>query len=294
LCVDNFNDYYAPETKEKNLSEAKNNTKFRLYRADITDYDAMENIFKENKIDAVIHLAARAGVRPSIDNPLLYARVNINGTLNLLELSRKYNMKYFVFGSSSSVYGSRTKTPFKETDMTDSPISPYASSKKSAEAFCYVYSSLFNMNIICLRFFTVYGPRGRPDMAPYLFTKRIDENEEIKRFGDGKTKRDYTYISDIVDGIYSSLLLLLENKTGFEIINLGNSKPVELNYFIEVIEKALGEKAKIKQCPIQKGDVPLTYASLEKAERLLNYNPKVSIEEGMKKFTEWYKKNKND
>ena len=285
ICIDNLNLYYSSERKIKNIEHNFGNINFKFFVMDIKNKDNIEQIFQKNKIHKIIHLAARAGVRPSIEKPLLYGDTNVGGTLNLLELARKYNVKNFVFASSSSVYGKNKKIPFSEEDNVDFPISPYAASKKACELFCYTYSHLYGLNVTCLRFFTVYGPRGRPDMAPFLFTKLISEGKSIKMFGDGNTKRDYTYISDVVDGIISAL----NKNLRFEIINLGNNKPVSLKEFISIIEKVLGKKAKIKKEKIPEGDVPLTFADIEKAKKLLDYNPKVSIEEGMKKFIEWYK-----
>jgi len=251
---------------------------------DILDLSRLGEIFAQERPEKVIHLAARAGVRASILNPLLYKETNIGGTLNLLELAKENDVANFVFASSSSVYGENSKIPFSEDDRTDCPVSPYAATKKACELFCYTYSRLAGLNITCLRFFTAYGPRGRPDMAPYLFTKNITEGKQIQRFGDGRSKRDYTYISDIVSGVVSAL----DKKFKFEIINLGNSKTAELNEFIRLIERMAGKKADIKQMPMQKGDVPATYADISKAKRLLGWEPKVSLEEGMKKFIDWY------
>jgi UDP-glucuronate 4-epimerase len=290
ICVDNINPYYSPERKIKNIKHNFKNPDFNLVIIDIREKDELEQVFCNEKIDKVVHLAARAGVRPSIEKPLWFKETNVSGTVNMLELSKKYKVKNFVFGSSSSVYGKVNKAPFEETDDTSHPISPYAASKKACELFCYTYSHLTDLNVIILRFFTVYGPRGRPDMAPYLFTKWIDEGKQIKRFGDGTTKRDYTYVGDIVEGVTKAL----EKNLDFEIINLGNSTLIDLNHFIKVVEKAVGRKAKIKQYPEQEGDVPVTCASIDKAKNMLGWEPKVSIEEGMKKFVEWYKKNKND
>jgi len=285
FCIDNFNDYYDISVKENNVKEFEDNENFKLFRIDILDYEKLREIFKNNDIDKIIHLAARAGVRPSLENPQLYADVNIKGTINLLELAKEFNIKNFVFASSSSIYGINKKVPFSEDDEVIQQVSPYGVSKRSAELYCYCYHKLYGLKISCLRLFTVYGPSGRPDMAPYLFTKLIDEGKEIERYGDGTTKRDYTFVTDIIDGI----LAAMDKDLDFEIINLGNSKPIELKYFISVIENALGKKANIKQLPDQPGDVPITYANTSKAERLLGYNPKVSIEEGMKRFVEWYK-----
>jgi len=288
ICIDSFNDYYDPKQKELNIKECTKNSKFKLYREDIRNLDKLKQIFKENEIDKIIHLAAYAGVRYSIQNPLLYADVNINGTMNLLDLAKSYKIQNFVFASSSSVYGNNKKVPFSETDNVDFPISPYAATKKSCELMCHTYHKLYDLNVTCLRFFTVYGPRGRPDMAPYKFTKIIDEGKELPMFGDGTTKRDYTYVSDILNGILAALDKDLE----FEIINIGNSSTIELREFITVIEKLLDKKANIKKKPMQPGDVNNTFADVSKAKELLGYSPKISVEEGMKKFVSWYKKNK--
>jgi UDP-glucuronate 4-epimerase len=245
----------------------------------------MNAIFEDNDITTIIHLAARAGVRPSIDDPLLYEDVNIKGTLNLLELSRKHNVENFVFASSSSVYGANEKVPFSEEDCVDRSISPYAASKKACETFCYTHHHLYNLPVVCLRFFTVYGPRQRPEMAIHKFTQLIDEGSEIEMYGNGASKRDYTYIDDIVDGIVNAT----DIKEGYEIINLGNSDVVELRYLIRVIEQNLGKKAKIKELPDQPGDVPITYADISKARSFIRYNPQVKIEEGVRRFVEWYR-----
>ena len=288
VCVDDLNDYYNPDAKESNIKGFLTNEKFKFYRVDIRDFKKLENIFNENKIDKVIHLAARAGVRASLKNPELYFDVNVNGTENLLKLAVKYGIKNFVFGSSSSIYGTNKKIPFSEEDDVNKQISPYAESKKKAEVLCRQYHDKFNMNITCLRFFTVYGPRGRPDMAVYKFTKLISEEKEIELYGSVESKRDYTYISDIVEGVMSAL----EKGLGFEIINLGNSTPVKLKELVEAIEKQAGKKAKIKMKEKQPGDVLITFADINKAKRLLNYRPKVGIKEGIRKFIEWYNKNK--
>jgi len=287
ICIDNFNDYYSPKIKINNIKSLLNNKLFKLYKGDICDFNRLKKIFEKEKPDIVCHLAARAGVRASIENPFIYEKVNVGGTLNVLELSRMYKVKNIVVASSSSVYGNNKKVPFSENDKTDNPISPYAATKKAAELLAYNYYHLYGLNCTVLRFFTVYGPSGRPDMAPYLFTDAIYKGKVIKKFGDGRSKRDYTFISDIINGI----LVSLEKKLGFEIINLGNSKPIELNYFINVIENIIGKKAKIQQLPKQSGDVEITCADISKAKKLLNYNPEVTIENGMKIFIDWYLKN---
>lgn len=285
ICLDDFNDFYKPEIKERNISSCKKNKKFKLYRADIRNKKILEDIFRKEKIGQIVHLAARAGVRPSINNPQLYAEVNVLGTINLLECARKSKIEKFIFGSSSSVYGLNKKIPFSEDDSLNNMISPYAITKYAGERFCYQYNQTHNIPVVCLRFFTVYGPRGRPDMAAYKFTERINDSREIEMYGDGHSKRDYTYVSDITEGIMSAI----KKEFNFEIINLGDSRPVELKYLIKLIEKNLGKKATIKNMPPQQGDVPATYADIRKAKRLLNYNPKIKIEDGIKYFIKWYK-----
>ncbi|TGC10617.1 GDP-mannose 4,6-dehydratase [Methanolobus halotolerans] len=284
IGVDNFDPYYDPSIKYRNIEHNLNMNNFVLYDADIRNIKEMNGIFKDNRIDTVIHLAAKAGVRPSIDDPVLYEDVNIKGTLNLLELGRKYDIDNLVFASSSSVYGANEKVPFSEEDCVDWSISPYAASKKACETFCYTYHHLYDLPVVCLRFFTVYGPRQRPEMATHKFTRLIDEGQEIEMYGNGTSRRDYTYIDDIVEGIIHSA----EIKEGYEIINLGNSEVVELRYLIKVIEESLGKKARIRQLPDQPGDVPITYADISKARSLIGYNPQVKIEEGIRRFVEWY------
>jgi len=285
ICIDNFDDYYNPETKEKNIKDLIKNPNFKLYKVDIVNLETLNNIFKEKKIKKIIHLAAKVGVRYSIENPWVYEEVNIKGTINLLELAKDHNIDNFIFGSSSSVYGTNEKLPFSEEDKVENPISPYAASKRADEVLCSCYHDLYNLNITCLRFFTVYGPRNRPDMALYKFTDLINNNQEIEMYGDGSSKRDYTYVMDVVNGIISAL----DKNFEFEIINLGNSKTTELKQLISLIEEKLGKKAKIKTLPMQKGDVPITYANINKAKRLLDYEPKVSIEEGINLLIGWYK-----
>jgi len=287
ICIDNFNDYYDPEIKKKNIAEALKNNNFILYKVDITNKEKLRDVFEENKMDKIIHLAARAGVRTSFENPTLYKEVNVGGTKNLLELACEFKIKTFIFGSSSSIYGVNEKVPFSEGDPIRNIISPYAETKKQGEDLCKRYHKEFGLNITCLRFFTVYGPRGRPDMAIYKFTKQIIEEKPIDVYGNGTTKRDYTYVKDIVTGILSAL----HKNKGFEIINLGNSEVVELNRLISYIGKETGKKAKINQLPIQKGDAPITYADISKARRLLKYQPKTNIEKGIKLFVEWFKRN---
>ncbi len=273
VCVDNFDDYYSLKIKERNIRGCLKNKNFKSYKKDITNYDDMKKVFEENGITKIVHLAAKAGVRASFENPELYKKVNVEGTRNLLKLAKEFGVKNFVFGSSSSVYGGNKKIPFSEEDETRDQISPYASSKKEAEILCREYSEKYGLNVVCLRFFTVYGPRGRPDMAVYKFTKLVNEGKEIPVYGNIGSKRDYTFIMDAVDGILSAL----DKELGFEIINLGDSNSIELRYLISLIEKEVGKKAKVKKMERQKGDVDITFADISKAKKLLEYRPKTFI-----------------
>lgn len=284
LCLDNFNDYYDPNIKFRNIERNLSHPDFELIRADIRDAQEIKKL-GAYPIDMIIHLAAMAGVRNSIANPKLYGQVNVGGTINLLNLAKDINAKNFVFASSSSVYGNNKKVPFSETDNVDNPISPYAATKKAGELLAYTYHHLHHIPISCLRFFTVYGPRGRPDMAPLKFTQLIDSGNPIDVYGDGSSQRDYTYIDDIVSGIIAAS----DNPHDYEIFNLGNNKPIGLNYFISLIEKNLGKKANIIRKPKQEGDVDITYADISKAESLLGYKPKISIEEGIERLVKWHK-----
>lgn len=288
VCVDEFNDYYSPKIKEHNIEPFLRNPNYSLHRGTITDYDFLKAIFEMEKPQRVIHAAARAGVRPSIENPFIYEDTNIKGTLNLLHLSKESDIENFVLFSSSSVYGNSPKVPFSESDPVDNPISPYAATKKATELLGHTYHHLYGLNVNVVRPFTVYGPAGRPDMFPFICTKTIDEGGEIKQFGDGTSRRDYTFIDDLSDGVIAAC----DKVFGYEIFNLGNSSTVELKYFISVVENALGKKANIKQYPMQPGDVALTNADLIKSREMLGYNPKTKIEEGMRIFVEWYQKNK--
>lgn len=285
IIIDDFNDYYDPKLKIDRKKHFLNNKKCKLIKGDVADIKTVKKLFAKHKIKKVVHLAARAGVRASLDDPFIYERTNVLGTLVLLEVSKDNNVENFVFGSSSSVYGMNKKVPFSEKDNVQQQISPYAATKIAGEALCHSYSNNYKLNISCLRFFTVYGPWGRPDMAYFKFTKNIIEGTPIEMYGDGSTKRDYTFVEDIVSGIIAAL----DNPKRFEVYNLGNSKTVELKYFIEVLEKHIGKKAVIKQKPIPKGDVLITYADLSKSKKKLKYSPKTNIEEGLKRFVEWYK-----
>ena len=289
VVIDNFCNFYDPSIKRNNVKDNLDNPNYKLYEIDLRCKSDVEKVFRENKIDVVIHLAAMAGVRPSIENPILYQEVNCIGTQNLLEVMKEYGVKNLVMASSSSVYGNNKKVPFKETDLVDYAISPYAATKKSNEVMTHVYHKLFNMNVIMLRFFTVYGPRQRPDLAINKFTRLMLNDEEVTMFGDGTTSRDYTYIDDIVSGIYSSINYVLNNKDVYEIVNLGNSSPVSLKEMINTIAEVLDKEPKIKEMPMQQGDVNITYADISKAKEMLNYDPKTPFKEGIEKFVKWYK-----
>ena len=291
VAIDNFCDFYNPKIKENNVKELLKNENFKLYRKDIRDKQALKEIFDENDIDIVMHLAAMAGVRPSIENPILYQEVNCMGTQNILEEMKEHNVKNLVMASSSSVYGNCKEVPFREDMVVDFAISPYAATKKANEVMTHVYHKLFNMNVVMLRFFTVYGPKQRPDLAINKFTRFMLNNEEIPMFGDGTTSRDYTYIDDIVDGIVKSCNYALTNENVYEILNIGNSSPTSLKEMINTIAKVLDIEPKIKQLPMQPGDVDRTYADVSKAKELIGYEPKTTFEEGIKKFVEWYKEN---
>jgi UDP-glucuronate 4-epimerase len=284
ICIDNFNDFYDPIIKRRNIETFKSD-KFKLYEGDILDKSFLLKVFSLNTIDMVIHLAAMAGVRPSIENPLLYYTVNVIGTLNVLEIMKECNVKNLIFASSSSIYGNNKKIPFSESDNVDHPISPYAASKKAGELLCHTYYHLYNFNVNCLRFFTVYGPKQRPDLAIYKFTKALFDDEPIVCYGNGLTKRDYTYIDDIVQGINNALTRL----DGYQVYNLGESNTISLIDLILLLELYTGKKAKIHFLPMQPGDVNLTFADIRKAKEYLSYSPKISIERGLNDFVNWYK-----
>ncbi len=283
--IDDFNDFYSPAMKRANIASFLSNENFQLFEANIFDAESLRKIFSENRFDVIVHLAARAGVRPSLEQPKLYAETNINGTLNLLDLAKDFGVKQFVFGSSSSVYGNNEKVPFSETDRIIQPISPYAATKAAGELLCHTYSHLYDLRTVCLRFFTVYGARQRPDLAIRKFSQLITEGEPIQVFGDGTTRRDYTYVDDIIQGVRAAIDY---EKTPHEIFNLGESDTVELRYLIELLEKNLGKKATIDRRPMQAGDVSQTFADISKARELLNYSPQTKIEDGIGKFVEWF------
>lgn len=285
IVVDNFNSYYDPNLKEDRVKTFFKNYKPKVYRVDISKFEQLSQVFAEDKIDKICHLAAQAGVRYSLENPDVYIQSNIIGTHNLLELAREFNIRDFIFASSSSVYGGNQKLPFAESDRVDQPVSLYAATKKASELELYSYHHLYDMNVTVLRFFTVYGPWGRPDMAAFLFADAITSGKILKVFNQGKMKRDFTYIDDIVQGVVAAI----DKNQGYEIYNLGNNNPTDLEYYIELFEKALGKKANKKYLPLQPGDVVETYADIEKARKDLGFEPKTSIEQGVEKFLEWYK-----
>ena len=287
LAVDNLCDFYDPEIKLTNLRSLLAKPGFHFYGADIRDRKAMSSIFRENAIDLVIHMAAMAGVRPSIENPDLYFDVNVSGTQRLLEICREHDVKRFIFASSSSIYGNN-EVPFREEDRVDKPISPYAASKKSGELMCYTWHHLHDLSTICLRFFTVYGPGQRPDLAIHKFARAILAEQAITMFGDGNSARDYTYVKDIVNGICGAINRI-EHFPGklYEIYNLGNSHPITLKDMIHKLENALGKKAKIKRRAMQAGDVEITFADISKAKQMLGYLPQTSFEDGLKYFADW-------
>ncbi|WP_144281364.1 GDP-mannose 4,6-dehydratase [Chryseobacterium echinoideorum] len=310
INIDNFDDFYDYKIKIENtleslgknlqfeftektkdievLSALTKSSDYQLFFQDIRDKSELEKIFRENKIDMVIHLAALAGVRPSIERPLEYEEVNIRGTMNLLELCCEFQIKKFVCASSSSVYGNNEKIPFSENDNVDHPISPYAATKKCVEVLGHVYHSLHKIDIIQLRFFTVYGPRQRPDLAIHKFTKLIFENKEVPFYGDGNTARDYTYIDDIIEGVLKSAHYLEKNSGVYEIINLGESEVVTLAEMLSEIEKNLGKTATRKNLPLQPGDVLKTSADIAKAKKIIGYKPVTNFQNGIKKFVEWF------
>lgn len=285
--VDDFNDFYSPEIKRRNVQRQLQNPAYKLVEADIRDKAALATVFADSKFDCIVHLAARAGVRPSLSEPQLYVETNINGTMYLLELARQHNVLQFVFGSSSSVYGVNEKVPFSESDPIFNPISPYAATKAAGELLCHTYSHLYGLRCICLRFFTVYGARQRPDLAIHKFSQLINDGKPIPVFGDGTTRRDYTYIDDILAGVRAAIDY---EKTNYEVINLGESRTVELRELIGLLEKELDLRAVIERQPMQPGDVPQTFADISKARQLLGYNPQTQIEDGIRLFVDWFRK----
>lgn len=284
VLIDNFNDYYDPKLKQDRIKKLLKGYDFKLYKTDIRDAKALEKIFKKEKIDKVIHLAAMAGVRSSLSNPFLYEEVNVRGTMNLLELSVKYKIKNFVYASSSSVYGTNSKQPFSESDSVDTPISPYAATKKATELLAHVYNHIYGLNVTALRYFTVYGPWGRPDMGVFKFIENIIRGKEIEVFNYGKMRRNFTYIDDIVSGT----ITVLDKCKGYDVMNIGGDCDEALMDYIKTVEKFAGKKAKKKMMPMQPGDVQATVADISKLQKL-GWKPTTRIEEGVEKFVEWYK-----
>jgi UDP-glucuronate 4-epimerase len=289
--VDNLDEFYSPVWKKTNLEVIRRSGDFEFSAHDICAIDQMRETMTSVRPDVIIHLAARAGVRPSIEQPGLYEHVNVAGTVNLLELCREFQVSKLIFGSSSSVYGSNSRAPFSEEQSDLRPISPYAATKLAGELFCYTYAHLYKLPVICLRFFTVYGPRQRPDLAIHKFVGRIEKGEPVPIFGDGETGRDYTYVDDIVAGVMGALDYQFPSGrvVPFEIFNLGNSHPVKLSDLVRMLECVTGKRAIIKREGLQQGDVPLTWADISKAGRLLGYRPRTGLEEGLKKFVAWYR-----
>jgi UDP-glucuronate 4-epimerase len=286
--IDDFNDFYDPQVKRENIRDHLQSQSYELIKADIRDQPALEQVFAASNFACIVHLGARAGVRPSLTQPQLYCETNITGTLNLLELARRHAVPQFVFGSSSSVYGINAKVPFSEEDPIRQPISPYAATKASGELLAHTYSHLYGIRCVCLRFFTVYGARQRPDLAIHKFARLMTEGKSIPVFGDGSTRRDYTYIDDIILGVRAAIDY---ESSPYEVINLGESRTVELRELISLLEKELDVHAKVDRQPVQPGDVPQTFADIQKAKRLLNYNPQTPIEEGIRKFVQWFRDN---
>jgi UDP-glucuronate 4-epimerase len=286
--MDNFCDFYDPEIKRNNISGFLHHRNFQLAEADLREVESLNQIFSQNNFDMVIHLAAMAGVRPSIANPRLYNEVNIMGTINLLEECSKNDVRKFIFASSSSVYGKNKRIPFSESDPVDNPISPYASSKKAGELICHTYHYLEKMSIVCLRFFTVYGPRQRPDLAIIKFMRKILAEQPVTVYGDGTTSRDYTYIDDIIAGVIRTIDFI-NSGWKYEIFNLGESHSIKLNEMISILEKVTGKKAVKEFQPLQPGDVDITYADISKSKKVLGYDPRTDFEEGIRKTLEWLK-----
>jgi len=292
VVVDNLDSFYPSTWKEANLEEIRRAGTYEFQAVDICEMEQLGQVVARTRPEVIIHLAARAGVRPSIEQPCLYERVNVAGTLNLLELCRQFGVNKFIFGSSSSVYGATSRAPFSEDQAELRPISPYAATKLAGEMFGYTYAHLFGLPVICLRFFTVYGPRQRPDLAIRKFTALIEAGKPVPIFGDGSTARDYTYVEDIVAGVLAALDYELQPSSGgvpFDIFNLGNSHPIKLMELVELLESITGRQAIRDWRPPEPGDVPLTWADISKARRLLGYQPSTSLEEGLTSFVNWYR-----
>ena len=289
VCVDNFDPFYDPGFKRRTVEALSRSPGFRLAEADIRDVDAMAAAAGGEAVDAIVHLAARAGVRPSTEDPLLYTRVNVEGTTAMLELARRLGVRTFVFGSSSSVYGDSAPAPFREDDPVAFPISPYAATKRAGELLCHTYAHLHGLSVVCLRFFTVYGPRQRPDLAIHKFARLMAAGEPIPFFGDGSTRRDYTYVDDIVQGVEGAMAYAAAHPGCFELFNLGESDTVPLSRLVELLGAALGVEPVLRRLPAQPGDVEQTFADVSRARAMLGYAPGVRIEQGIPRFVEWFR-----
>lgn len=285
-AFDDFNEFYDPAIKRRNAAALAKRKGFRLVEGDIRDAAAVDALFSASRFDTVVHLAAMAGVRPSLEKPLLYDSVNVAGTIVLLEAARRHGSPRFVFGSSSSVYGASSRVPFREDDPADRPVSPYAATKRAGELLAHNWHHLYGLDVVCLRFFTVYGPRQRPEMAIHKFARLIDRGEPVPLFGKGDSRRDYTYVSDIVGGVLGAM----ERPPGFSIYNLGESRTVSLLDLVRLLEKALGKEARLDHRPDQPGDVPITYADVSRARADLRYDPRVGVEEGISLFVDWFRR----
>jgi len=288
-ALDNFDPFYDPAIKRRNVAGLLAGDRFRLVEADIRDLAGVEAALGVAEFDVVVHLAARAGVRPSIEEPLLYSEVNLDGTTAMLELARRRGVRRFVFGSSSSVYGNNAKVPFAESDPVERPISPYAATKRAGELLCHTYHHLYGIAVVCLRFFTVYGPRQRPDLAIHKFARLMLSGEPIPMFGDGKTRRDYTFIDDILQGIEGAIGYTADHPDAFEIVNLGESRTTELRTLIALLARELGVEPMIRQMPPQPGDVEQTFADVSRARELFGYAPSTTVVEGIPRFVAWLK-----
>ena len=289
IGIDNINNYYDTKLKKNRINELKKNKKFKFYKIDLCEYKKLDNVIKKNKIKFIIHLAAQAGVRYSIKNPKIYFKSNLEGFFNILEVSRHNKIKHLIFASTSSVYGDTKKFPLNENNRTDHPLSFYAATKKSNEVMAHSYSYIYKLPCTGVRFFTVYGPFGRPDMALFKFTKNIINNQSIELFNNGNHLRDFTYVDDIVDGIYSLIKRQSKKNIPYEIFNIGNGNPKKLKDYLKLIEKKLNSKAKVKKLPLQIGDIFKTHSDIKKLKKYTNYKPKTNIEVGISKFIEWYK-----
>ncbi len=289
ICIDNFDDFYDPRLKRSNLQASLRREQFRLCEGDFRDAELLDQLFRDTQPELVVHLGARAGVRPSIEDPLLYYDINVNGSLSLLQAMRSHGVERALIASSSSVYGNNEKVPFAETDPVDHPISPYAATKKAVELLSHTWHHLWGLKIAQLRFFTVYGPRQRPEMAIHKFTRLIDQDLPIPFYGDGSSRRDYTYIDDIIDGI----ICVMQKDFSFDIVNLGESETNSLATLVDLIGQALGKKPELEMLPLQPGDVTTTFADISHARQQYGYNPTTPLADGIRKFTAWYLENTN-